>query len=151
MKLHTQIKEELKTAMKEKDELRRRVLRDILSAFTNRLVSDNKKPDEILGDDAALEVINKLAKQRKDSIEQFEKGGRDDLVDQEKEELAVLEEYLPEQLSKEEIREIVVAKKDELGIEDASGFGQLMGAVMSEVGTQADGDTVKDIVNEVLS
>lgn len=150
MALQQQIKDELKQAMKDKDKLRLRVLRDMTSGFTNKLLEEGEKPSGDLSDESALEVIQKLAKQRKDSIEQFEKGGREDLADEEKKELEILEEYLPEKMSDEEIEKVVKEKADELGIEDKSGFGQLMGAVMGEVGARADGDDVKRIVNNVL-
>ena len=150
MSVHEQIKEDLKEAMKQKDKTRRQVLRDILSAFTNHQVEEGEQPDERLGDEEAIAVINKLAKQRKDSIKQFKEGGRDDLVSQEKEELEILEEYLPEQLDDEQIRTIVEEKMETLDINDPSEFGKLMGTVMEEVGAQADGDTVKEIVQDTL-
>ena len=84
-----------------------------------------------------------MVKQRRDSIEQFEKGGRPELAENEKLEIPVLEKYLPEQLSPEKIAEIVAAKKSELGVSDKSKMGQLIGAVMKEVGDAADGAAVK--------
>lgn len=90
MPLHTTIKERLKEAMKAHDEVRLRTVRNMLTAFTNELVASGKKPNEVLDDDGALAVIKRLAKQRKDSIEQFQKGGREDLVVGEQAELAVL-------------------------------------------------------------
>lgn len=151
MSLHTDIQQERTLAMKARDEVRLRTLRGLLSAFTDENVAQKQKPDTELSDDEALKVITREAKKRRDSIEQFEKGGRDDLADKEKEELAVLEEFLPEQMSENETRSVVEAKKKELGVTDKSDMGQLMGAVMQELKGKADGNAVKKIVNELLS
>ncbi|GMQ94952.1 MAG: GatB/YqeY domain-containing protein [Patescibacteria group bacterium] len=148
--IYEDIKEEIKSAMRSKDVLRLSVLRNILSAFTNELVATGKTPQDALGDEEALAVIKRLAKQRKDSITQFEKGGRQDLAKEEREELAVLEQYLPQMMGKEDIRNIVEAKKAELGIEDKAKMGMLMGAVMKETAGRADGNSVKAVVEELL-
>ena len=149
--LHQQIKEDLKTALKEKDEVKTGVLRSMMSAFTNELISQKKDRDEHLEDEKALEVIQKLAKQHKDSIEQFEQGGRDDLVETEKKELEVIESYLPQMMSKDEIEEAVKQKAKELGISDKSRMGDLMGAVMGELKGKAEGKDVKEVVEQVIS
>lgn len=149
--LHEQIKEEVKDALKAKDEVKLTTLRGLLTAFTNELVADKKKPDEKLSDEKALEVINREAKKRKDSIEQFEKGGRSDLADDEKKELEILSVYLPKQMSEEEVKKVVQAKKEELGTQDKSQMGMLMGAVMKELKGRADGSLVKKAVEEALS
>lgn len=151
MALHTDIKEQLKDALKAHDEVRLRTIRNMLTAFTNELVAGGKKPNEILDDDGVLAVIKRLAKQRKDSIEQCQKGNREDLVAGEQAELAVLEGYLPQMMSQEEIEPIARAKTDELGITDKSKMGQLMGAVMKELGGKADGNDVKAVVEKLLS
>ena len=151
MTLHAKIKEEIKEAMKARDSLRLSVLRGLASAFTNELVSQKRKPDEELSDQEALSVIKRSAKQRKDSIEQFEKGGRNDLAQDEKKELEILEEYLPKMMSKEEILKTARIKKEELGIEDKSKAGMLIGAIMKDLAGKADGESVKEAVNELLS
>jgi uncharacterized protein YqeY len=97
-----------------------------------------------------LAVIKRLAKQRKDSIEQFQKGNREDLVEGEEKELVVLESYLPQLMSKEEIEPIAIAKKEELGITDKGKKGQLIGAVMKEVAGKADGGDVKAVVEKLF-
>jgi len=125
-------------------------LRGVLAAFTNEAVALKRKPQDKLSDPEAVAVIRRLVKQRKDSIEQFEKGGRKDLADNEKAELKILEEFLPAQMSEEKLREIVLAKKEETGITDKSKMGQLMGAVIKETKGEADGALVKKIVEEVL-
>jgi len=89
-----------------------------------------------------------MVKQRRDSIEQFEKGGRSELAENEKAEIEVLEKYLPEQMSAEKIAEIVAAKKTELDISDKSKMGMLIGAVVREVGDIADGAAVKIAVEK---
>lgn len=150
MSLHTELKETLKTALKEKDEVRLRTVRSILTALTNEAVASGKTPQELLADDATLAVIKRLAKQRKDSIEQYTQAERMDLVEPEKAELVVLESYLPTLMSMEEIRPVVEAKAKELGIEDKSKMGILIGAVMKELGGKADGADVKAMVEDVL-
>jgi uncharacterized protein YqeY len=100
--LQDQIKEKIKDAMRAKDSVRLSVLRGLTSAFVNELVATRRMPDDKLTDDEVIAVIQRTAKQRKDSIEQFEKGGREDLVADEKAELAVIEEFLPEMMSEED-------------------------------------------------
>lgn len=151
MGLHTQIKDEIGPALKAKDELRLTVLRSLLAAFTNEVVAKKRKPDEELSDDEALAVIARAAKQRKDSIEQFEKGNRADLVKQESQELTVIESYLPQMMAQDEIEKVVQAKKEAMGIQDAAGKGKLMGAVMAELKGKADGKLVREILDSLLN
>lgn len=151
MTIHEKLKEEVKEAMKAKDEIKLRTVRSVLTAFTNELVATERKAQDILPDEDAMKVVKRLAKQRKDSIDQYKTGGRDDLVKVEEEELEVLEAYLPEQMSKEEIKKVVEAKIEELGVKDKSDMGQLMGALMKELSDKADGGDVKEVVEELLS
>ena len=151
MALHEDIKAELKEAMKAKEATRLTVIRGMLTAFTNELVSTGKTPQDRLEDDAVRAVIKRLAKQRKDSIEQFEAAGRTELAEQEKAELAVLEGYLPQMMNQDEIRPIAEAKKAELGVDDKSKMGVLIGAVMKETAGKADGGDVKAVVEELLA
>lgn len=150
MALHEQIKNEVQEAMKAKETVKLEVLRGIIAAFINELVSKKRKPDEILEDDEGLQVIGRLAKQRKDSIEQFKKGNREDLVQAEEAELKILETYLPEMMNKEEIEKIAKAKKEELGISDKSKAGILMGALMKELKGKADGGDVKEVADSLF-
>jgi hypothetical protein len=150
MELHTKIKEELKTAMKAHDEVKLRTVRSMLTAFTNELVATGKKPQDVLDDAGVLSVIKRLAKQRKDSISQFEAGGRTDLATIEKDELAVLESYLPQMMSQDEIRPIVEKKIAELGAVDKSKMGMLIGSLMKELQGKADGADVKAVVESLL-
>ncbi|PIQ92318.1 MAG: hypothetical protein COV70_00875 [Parcubacteria group bacterium CG11_big_fil_rev_8_21_14_0_20_39_22] len=149
--IQDKIKADMADAMRSKDKVKLSTLRGLLSAFTNELVNGGKKPDEKIDDDTAMVVIKRAVKQRRDSIDQFEKGGRPDLVESEKEELKVLEEYVPESMSKEEIRKIAETKKEELQITDKSKIGILMGAVMKDLKGKADGGDVKEVVESLLS
>lgn len=151
MTLQEKIKEQMKEAMKAKNEVRILVLRSVLAAFTNELVNLKRTPQDSLSDDEALVVISRLAKQRKDSISQFEAGGRADLAEAEKIELAVLEEFLPTLMSVDEIRAFAEAKKSEMGISDASQKGQFMGALMKDLKGKADGTDVKNVVDGLFS
>lgn len=144
--LQQQIREQLKESMKAREEIRTMVLKGLLSAFTNELVAQRKKPSEELGDGDCLNVIKKAVKQRKDSIEQFKKGGREDLAANEEFELDILNAYLPATMNKEEIEKIALAKKDELGVTDKAKIGILIGALMKELKDKADGGDVKKVV-----
>ena len=139
----------MKEVMKAREELRLMVLRSLLTGFTNELVSQGKKPQDSLEDTDALKIIKRAVKQRKDSIEQYEKGGRPELAQAEREELVYLEKYLPVMMSEEKILEIALTNKEELGIEDKSKMGILIGAVLGQIkstGNEADGALVKKVV-----
>lgn len=136
--------------MKEKNTVKLNTLRSLSAAFTNELVAQRQAPDSPVSDELALKVIRRIVKQHKDSIEQFTAGGRTDLVESEQAELSFLEPYLPALLSKEAILPIAQAKKDELGITDKSNIGKLLGAVMKEVGTTADGADVRAVVESLF-
>lgn len=144
--LHEQIKNNIKEAMMAKDAVKLETYRGMLAAFTNDLVAKGKKPNEMLTDEEALAVITRLSKQRKDSIEQYSKGGREDLVKEEKAQLAILETYLPKMMDRSEIEKIAKAKKEELSIADATKKGVLMSALMKELKGKADGAMVKEVV-----
>lgn len=149
--LHTQIRAGIKEAMLAKETVKLNVLRGMVTAFTNELVAKGMKPQDELGDAETLAVIKRLAKQRKDSIEQYTNAGRPELAEQEKEELAIIEAYLPAQMSREEIKKIAEAKIAELGVTDKSKMGMLMGAIIKEAGGAADGADVKAVVDELLA
>jgi uncharacterized protein YqeY len=149
--LQDKIKEEIQSAMRAKDELRKEVLRGILTAFINELVAMRRTPQETLEDDAALTVLKRLLKQRKDSFIQFTSGGRPELAEKEALEMKIIEEFLPQTMSREEIRKIAEAKKTELGVVDKSGMGKFIGAVLKECKGAADGNDVKAVVEELLS
>lgn len=148
--LHEQIKSGIKDAMMAHDALKLKAFRAMSAAFTNELVAKNKKPQDMLTDDEAVAVIARLAKQRKDSIDQFKKGGREDLVKEESDELAVLETFLPKLMDKSEVEKFAQAKKAELGITDATKKGMLMSALMKDLKGKADGATVKEVVDSLF-
>jgi len=148
--LHEQIKNKIKEAMMAKDSIRLETYRGMLAAFTNELVSKGRKPNEMLTDEEAVVVITRLSKQRKDSIEQFKKGNREDLVKKEEAELAILETYLPKLMDRSEVETIARTKKDELGITDAAKKGMLMSALMKDLKGKADGSVVKEVVDSLF-
>ena len=148
--MHEQIQKEMIEALKAKEEIRLMVLRSLLTAFTNKLVADRKKPSGKLSDQEVLGGIKKAVKQRLDSIEQFTKGNRPELAEREKKELEILKVYLPETMSKEDILKIAKAKKEELQIDDKSKIGMLVGAIMKETKGTAVGFDVKEIVESLF-
>jgi uncharacterized protein YqeY len=153
---HQELKDGIKEAMKARDVVRLSVLRGLSAAATNEVVSKGRKPDEILNDDEFLTVVMRAAKQRKDSIEQFTQGGRADLAEGEKAELAVIESMLPAQMSREEVLQVVRAKAAEMGLLDLpaqagkTGANKLMGALMKDLKGKADGNVVKEVVSTVF-
>ncbi|HPS21727.1 MAG TPA: GatB/YqeY domain-containing protein [Candidatus Paceibacterota bacterium] len=149
--IHEQVKNKIKEAMMAKDQVSLDTFRGILSAFTNELVAKSKKPSEMLTDEEAIAVITKLAKQRKDSIEQFKKGNREDLVKEESAQLAILETYLPKLMERSEIEEFAKKKKEELGISDAKEKGKLMSGLMKDLKGKADGTLVKEVVDSLFA
>jgi len=150
MSIHTDLRVTLKEALKAKDEVTLRTVRGIITACTNELVATNRTPQDELKDEEVLAVIKRLAKQRKESIMQYEAANRPELVLPEKEELAVLEAYLPKLMSQDAIRPVAEALKAELGITDKAKMGMLMGAVIKKLAGQADGADVKAVVESLF-
>ena len=149
MTIHKQIKDGIKEAMIKKDALRLTVLRNILATFMNEMVAKKITTEEI-SDEEAVAIIRRLVKQRKDSIEQFTKGGRADLAQNEEAEMKILDTFLPQLMSKEEIIKIVEAKKAAAGEIDKTKLGQFMGGIMKELKGKADGAIVKDVIEELF-
>jgi len=148
--LHTDIRGQIKDAMLKKEAVRLLVLRGLVASFTNELVAKKRIPQDILTDEEALTVIERATKQRKDSIDQFTKGGREDLANDEKAELAILETFLPTMMTQAEIKPIAEKKKAELGLTDKSKAGQFVGALMKDLKGKARGDDVKAVVDKLL-
>lgn len=148
--LKQQLRDELKESMIAKDELRKSVLRMLISAITYYEIQKGGAGYEATDEDV-LSVIDKQVKQRKDSIEQFEKAGRQELADKEKAEMALLEKYLPEQMSEEEVRELVKEAIEQTGASSPQDMGKVMGALMPKVKGKADGGLVSRLVKEALS
>lgn len=147
MSLHQQIKENIKAAMLAKEPIKLDVLRGISTAFMNELVAKGRKPAEELSDEEALAVITRIGKQRKDSIEQFEKAGRTDLADEEKAQYAYIEEYLPKLMSEAEVLAYIETKKTE-GL-DTTQKGLVMKTLMQDLKGKADGQLVKKIIDSL--
>ncbi len=148
--LHEEIKGKIKEAMLAKDAVRLEVLRGMVASFTNELVAKGKKPQEMLSDEEAMAVIMRMSKQRKDSIEQFGKGGREDLVAEEQAQLAIIETFLPAMMSKADVEKVARAKQAELGITDPTKKGMLMAGVMKDLKGKADGMLVKEVVDSLF-
>ncbi len=144
------IREKMKDAMRAKDQVALDTYRGLLSAFTNELVAAGKTPQDEITDEIALSVIKRTIKQRKDAIAQFEAGGRQDLADADKRQLALLDIFQPAQMSEESIRAIAKTKKADLAITDKAKIGILVGAVMKETAGNADGQVVKKIVEDLF-
>lgn len=147
MGLTEQINTDLKDAMKSRDKFRTETLRNLKSALKYAEIEIGGELDE----DGVLGVIAKQAKQRRDSIVEFEKANRTDLVEKESAELALLEAYLPAQLSEDEIRAKAKAVIDQLGVTDAKGMGLVMKQLMADLQGRADGKVVNAIVRQLLS
>lgn len=145
------IKTALVTAMKARDSVAVETLRGLSAAFTNELVAQKKKPTDPVDDEMALAVIRREIKKRKEAADAFRSGGREESAQKEEAERALLEAYLPPQMSAEEIQVVVMAKKAELGIADKKDMGRFMGAVMKEVSGKADSALVKELVEKSFS
>lgn len=145
------LKEMMKDAMRAKDSVKLGVVRGLISACTNEAVAKGYGPDGVLTEDEVLTVVMRGAKQRKDSIEQFTNGGRPELAEGEKAELAILETMLPAQMSREEVEAAVKAKAAELGVTDKTGANKLMGMLMKELKGKADGTIVKEVVDGMFA
>lgn len=148
--LKQQLQEELRQSMLAKNELKTSVLRLLLSALNYYEIAKGGANYEATDEDV-LAVIQKEAKQRKDSIEQFQNAGRQELADKEEKELEMLQKYLPEQMSEGDIRKIVIETKQQIGVSSIADMGKLMGALMPKVKGKADGSLVSKIVKEELS
>lgn len=150
MTLHEQIKNNIKEAMKAGDKVRLEVMRSISTAFTNELVATSRTPQDLLTDEQAIAVITRLAKQRKDSIDQFTKGGRMDLVEEESKQLSVLSEFLPKLMEENEVEEFVKGKIAEMGAIDLTKKGMFMATLMKDLKGKADGSMVKNVVDKLF-
>jgi hypothetical protein len=140
------LRADLVTAMKARDELKVSTLRLVSSSIKNREIDERKELD----DEGVLAVLTTAAKQRRDSIDQYEKGGRQDLADKEKAELVIIQEYLPQQLSKEEVAAFIKEAIAETGAAGAKDMGKVMKALMPKVKGKADGKLVNELVKELL-
>jgi uncharacterized protein len=150
MSLHQTIKAHIKEAMIAKDQDRLLALRAVSAEIQKDLIAKGSNAPEGT-DEEVLAVVKKLVKQRKDSIDQFTKGGRPELAESEQKELAILAAYLPATMPKDEIRKVAEAKKAELGVTDKSGAGKLIGAISKELKGKADGSDIKEVVDSLFA
>ncbi|WP_457595842.1 GatB/YqeY domain-containing protein [Hydrogenimonas sp.] len=145
--LKERLQADLKTAMKEKDTFKRDVIRFVMSAIKQIEVDERKELT-----DADIEaILQKQIKQRNDAIEQFRSGGREDLVEQNEKELAILRSYLPEPMSEEEVKEILKDIIAETGAQSMKDMGKVMGAAKAKIGSRAEGRLINQIAKELLS
>lgn len=151
MTLQEQLREDMKQAMRDKNASALTAIRGVMSAMTNELVTLGRTPTDALSDEEAIVVIKREVKRRKDAIEQFTAGGREDLAEDDKLEVETLSKYLPAMMSMDAIKEIALAKQAELGMTDKSDSGKLMGAVMKETAGKADGADVKNVVESLFN
>lgn len=148
MPLKEQVQQDLIAAMKGKDEVATSAIRLLKAAIIKFETAGEKK---IATDEDIIQLAGKEIKQRKDSIEQFEKGNRPELAEKEKLEMAVLEKYLPAQLSEEEVRAIIKEVIASTGATGKSDLGRVMGGVVPRTKGKADGAMVTKIVQELLA
>jgi len=146
MSLKEKLREDMKEAMKAKDALRLSTVRLLISAIKNKEIELIRE----MGDDEVISVLSTAAKQRRESVEQYEKAGRLELAEQEKAELAIIISYMPVQLSKEDVTAIVRETASEVGAEGPKDMGKLMKALMPKVKGKADGKLVNEVVKEAL-
>ena len=150
MSLKDQITADIKTAMKSKDKVRLETVSSIKKVLLEKEVSVRPSGQEELTETQELEVLSQLAKQRRDSIAQYQQAGREDLAEAEAQELAIIEEYLPKQLSEDEISAVIDKIMAETGASSVKDMGKVMGPAMQKLKGRADGKVVQDIVKQKL-
>lgn len=146
MALKEKLMEDLKSSMKSKDTIRKNTITMIRAAIKQKEVDERIELD----DQGVIEIISKQLKEKKSVIEDFKKGQRQDLVEQTEKEMEILLEYLPKQLSEDDIREIVMETVKEVNASSMKDMGLVMKSVMPKVKGKADGNTVNKIVKEIL-
>ena len=145
--LKEKLMDDLKESMREKDVIRKNVIQMVRAAI---LQIEKDKGIEV-DDNKILEIIAKEVKTRNDALADFEKGGREDLVEQAKREIEILSEYLPKQLTKEELKEKVSKIIEEIGATSIKDMGNVMKEAKAQIGTAADGRSINEAVKELLS
>jgi len=149
--LQQKIRADMQSAMKEKDSVKLNTLRGLIAGFTNELVAQKRQPTEEIPDVMAEAVIRREVKKRREAADAFRLGGRTESAILEDIERMILEAYLPEMMSEEEVRKIVEQKKSDLGVTDKKDAGILMGRVMKDLQGKADGITVKKVVDSLFA
>lgn len=148
MSLTTDINEQIKTAMKAGDKIRLETLRSIRAGI---LDFEKSGIDREMTDDDAFTIINSAAKKRKDAIEQFDAAGRTEAADKERQELAIIMEFLPAQMSEQEVHSAVAAIIEQLGASQPSDFGKVMGVAVKQLKGKTDGSLIQTITKKLLS
>ncbi|MGF1520395.1 MAG: GatB/YqeY domain-containing protein [Nodosilinea sp.] len=151
MSLKDRISDDIKTAMKAKDKVRLETVRSVKKVILERESLMRPSGQEALTPEQELEVLTQLAKQRKDSIEQYQKAGREDLAAQEAQELSILEEYLPQQLSDAEVEAVIDGLIAQTGASSPKDMGKVMGPAMQQLKGRADGGKVQALVKAKLA
>ena len=146
MSIQAKLMDDLKTSMKTKNKLRKDVITMVRAAVKQREVDERVE----LSDGDVIDIISKQVKQKKDSIVEFEKGDRPDLVELTNKEIDILLEYLPLQLTEEELDEIVKATIEEVDAKTAKDIGKVMGSILPKVKGRADGSTINRLAREYL-
>ena len=147
MPLVDEIQKDMYKAMKEKEKERINALRNIIGKLKYRYIDKGDK----LTEQEEIKVIQSLAKQRRESIEMYKKGGRNDLVETETKELSIIEKYLPKAMSEEEVRRLVRETVKETGAESMSDLGKVMPLVMKKGAGKVDGELAQEVLRELLS
>ncbi|MBA7611782.1 putative protein YqeY [subsurface metagenome] len=149
MKLKEKLNEDMRKALREKDTLRLSTIRLLLAAIKNLEIAKGK--DKELKESDLIGALSSEAKKRKESIEEYKKGKREDLVEKETKELEIIKEYLPKELSPEELGRIIEETIEEIDAKDLKDMGKVMGAVMEKIKGRADGKVVNQMVRERLT
>ena len=147
MSLQERLLEDLKDAMRQKDELRRSTLRLIRADIQNEEIALHKSLD----DAGVTNILSRQARQRQESIAEFQRGDRSDLVEREEAELAIIRQYMPQQLTRDEITELARQAIAEVGATGASDMGKVMGRLMPQLRGKAEGGEVSQVVTELLA
>lgn len=150
MSLKDIINEDIKTAMKAKDKIRLETVRSIKKVLLEKEVELRGEGKETLTPDDEMAVLLQQAKQRKDAIVQYQTAGREDLVEKEKAELAIIETYLPEQMSDDQLEEVINNIIAQVGATTAKDLGKVMGVAMKELKGKADGKKIQELVKRKL-
>jgi uncharacterized protein len=151
MSLRERIDAEIKAAMKSKDKVRLETVRSIKKFILEKEVSVRPSGQDALTEAQEMEILMQIAKQRRDSIEQYSKAGRAELAAQEAAELAIVEEYLPQQMSDEEVSAVIDEVIASVGATSAKDMGKVMGVAMQQLKGKADGKKIQDAVKAKLS
>ena len=151
MSLKDTISEDIKAAMKARDKVRLETVRSIKKLLLEKEVDARGKGKDTLSADDELSVLTQLAKQRREAITQYDDLGRTELAEQERQELLIIEEYLPKQLSEHEVKAVVAEIIEQVGASSSKDMGKVMGQATGAMAGQADGKVISGIVRKLLS